>query len=46
MQLGRVTPVRRDPATERDDRYDGEFDDDFDADLSDLPEFTEFSDPA
>ncbi|MFD8597334.1 hypothetical protein ACFV1L_20255 [Kitasatospora sp. NPDC059646] len=46
MQLGRVTPVRREPAAERDDRYDGEFDDDFDADLSDLPEFTEFSDPA
>ncbi|OKJ02984.1 hypothetical protein AMK19_28125 [Kitasatospora sp. CB01950] len=44
LQLGRVAPVRREPPEERAER-DDRYDDDFDADLSDLPEFTEFSDP-
>ncbi|MFD7639152.1 hypothetical protein ACFV4P_00715 [Kitasatospora sp. NPDC059795] len=44
LQLGRVAPVRREPGEERAER-DDRYDDDFDADLSDLPEFTEFSDP-
>ncbi|MGW4378932.1 WXG100-like domain-containing protein [Kitasatospora sp. NPDC004531] len=44
LQLGRVAPVRREPGEERAER-DDRYDDDFDADLSDLPDFTEFSDP-
>ncbi|MGX4736206.1 WXG100-like domain-containing protein [Kitasatospora griseola] len=45
LQLGRVAPVRREPGEERAER-DDRYDDDFDADLTDLPDFTEFSDPA
>ncbi|MFD8481851.1 hypothetical protein [Kitasatospora sp. NPDC059673] len=44
LQLGRVAPVRKEPTEERAER-DDRYDDDFDADLSDLPDFTEFSDP-
>ncbi|MFF0390953.1 hypothetical protein ACFYS8_20025 [Kitasatospora sp. NPDC004615] len=45
LQLGRVAPARKEPGEERAER-DDRYDDDFDADLSDLPDFTEFSDPA
>ncbi|MFJ5927395.1 hypothetical protein ACIQF6_32870 [Kitasatospora sp. NPDC092948] len=45
LMLGRVAPARREPGEERAER-DDRYDDDFDADLSDLPDFTEFSDPA